>query len=168
MKKTILLLALLSFFLAYSLIAGEENGLTAKQVSERILNNSLIKDEREKKSSDLIPKEFTNKELYQLAIELKLADWDLDRYGALGVGYIENAFIYCLYELAKRNEGEIQLIALLENRKLGWDAGHSLILGDAIVKRGAQCIPLLQELPDSIPHKFRYIELIEQGTKTNL
>ncbi len=148
---------------------GEKNKeATVTTVFEQILSNAQSVEERKNKSSNQIPHDFTNEKLYQLAVRLKSANWDLDTYGDKGITYIETAFSFCLYELSQRTGGENHLVALLENRKLGWDAGHSIILGDAIVKRGKPCLPLLRALSDGIPHKSRYIDLIEKGIKTNI
>lgn len=167
MKTTFYLLAIV-ILLTSGLSVAKGANVTATAVFERIVSNSLVEGEIKKFSSKQIPKGFTNEQFYQLARQLKLYDWDLETHGVHGINYIENAFTFCLYELAKKDGGEVQLINLLKDKSLGWDAGHSLMLGDAIVKKGAPCLPLLSPLRQDIVHVSHYIQLIEQGAKTSI
>ncbi|GAA5497416.1 hypothetical protein Rhal01_03612 [Rubritalea halochordaticola] len=107
-------------------------------------------------------------DLYALAVKLKKHEWSLEKYGDVGITVLDKAFCGCIYKLATFDDGAAYLVKLMEDKNMDWDAGHSLVLQDAIVRCGKDALPHLQKVRNHPDLAERCIEMINQGAKTAL
>ena len=82
----------------------------------------------------------------------------------------DEALNLILYELADRKDPACAaiLVDLYLDPAVGWDAGASLMAGDAVVKCGKPALPFLRERQGEKPGVGRLIQLIEDGATTGL
>lgn len=160
-------LSMLSLWIA-GCKGGPDTGTTfdlviahAKEASQKIAAGSTPID-----GADLVPESASLEELRSLARQLKLHDATLDVYGDRGIALITQAFWRSLYRLAELENGATHLVMLLEDEALSWDAGHSLVLSDALVRCGKAALPKLRTVTRRKHLADRCIELINRGAKT--
>ena len=113
-----------------------------------------------------LPDGLTNEQLRLLVKSIKTKEYELNDYGDRGIIAIGSTVDYCLYEMTERPNGAQQLVELLDDPELSWDAGHALILSDAIVKCKYRAIEHLKMVENEKDMAIRCIKLIETGVGT--
>jgi len=102
-----------------------------------------------------------------LARQLLLGAVDLGGIGDDGVTYMWSAIHATLYKLSEVPNGGASLIRLLEDERLPFDAGESLTLCDAMLRRGREMLPLLAKVSKrSVEWARQCSNLIAEGRKT--
>jgi hypothetical protein len=132
-----------------------------------IVANSKARSPAYREVETLFPSSFVAADYEELTRLLILDGLDLVHLGDAGLTYKWSAIHAALYKLSVVPEGGHSLVRLLEDERLGWDAGESLTLCDAMLKRGSEMLPLLARVSARNAEWARHCsELIAAGHRT--
>ena len=114
----------------------------------------------------VFPSTFVATDYEALARLLLLECLHLKGIGDDGFTHIFGAIHAALYKLSAVPDGGASLIRLLEDERLPFDAGESLTLCDAMLRRGREMLPLLANVSKKREWAQRCSKLIAEGRKT--
>jgi hypothetical protein len=111
-----------------------------------IVANAKARSPAYQEVNRLFPSTFVAADYEAIARQLMLDGLDLAELSDEGLTYKWSAVHAAFYKLSEVPKGDASLMRILEDERLPLDAGESLTLCDAILRRGREMLPLLAKV----------------------